>query len=210
MQPEIVFLFLLPALLAASACAPNVLSGAPLSRIDQMRAAPPGPASFQYCLGHGCRSAADTGLSDGEWAELRGLFTSAAGNPERERELTAVAVGKFEAFVGARTGTSADRGGTFPGYGRDGQLDCVDEAINTTLLLSLLSAKKLLHWHSVGGPASRGAFIDNEWPHATATIAELPGERSFTVHSWFFDDGGNAVVVPLEQWFTGWTTWSDS
>ena len=71
------------------------------------------------------------------------------------------------------------------------------------MLLRILEGAELLRWHEVGPPESRGSLFW-DWPHTTATIAERAGGRRYTVDSWFYDNGEDAVVVPLEQWLAGW------
>ena len=71
------------------------------------------------------------------------------------------------------------------------------------MLLRILEGAELLRWHEVGPPESRDSLFW-DWPHTTATIAERAGGRRYTVDSWFYDNGEDAVVVPLEQWLAGW------
>lgn len=164
---------------------------------------PPVPSEFNYCYGHGCKYVARTTLTAGEWREIQRLFDPPSSNAMEERERLGAAVGLFETYVGAKLGTDADRGGTFEGFGRDGQLDCVDEATNTTSLLRMAEHDKLLKWHSVKAPVSRGISL-SRWPHSTAAIVELKTEREYAVDSWFLDNGGDASVVMLEVWKSGW------
>lgn len=184
-------------------CAAGIRGETARAHLARLSASPPGPSDFGYCHGHGCSNLVATGLTPAEWAEIRGLFVPAAAEPAGERARIARAVGRFETFVGARLGTSDDRGRTFGGYGRNGQLDCVDEAANTTVLLHILDAAHLLRWHDVGVPETRGSLLW-DWPHTAATIAERRTGRRYTVDSWFFDNGEDAVVVPLEDWLADW------
>ena len=96
------------------------------------------------------------------------------------------------------------RGGAFPGCGRNGQLDCVDEATNTTVFLRILESQRLLRRHEVGQPVTRASF-SFDWPHSTATVTERGSGRAYGIDSWFYDNGEDAVVVPLDQWLAGWS-----
>jgi hypothetical protein len=100
-------------------------------------------------------------------------------------------------------GTTGDRGGTFESFGIGGQLDCVDEAVNTSVALAMLKADGLLRWHDPGPVAGRGNMLAGEWPHRSATLVERGGAR-FAVDSWFDDNGAPARVVPLEDWLAYW------
>ena len=196
-------LFLL-AVLALGGCAGQTMSPDAEALVAQYQAEPPGPERFPYCYTHGCQRIEETGLTTGEWAAITGLFVPVAEGPEAERARIAAASALFERSVGARIGTAGDVGGTFTGMGRVGQLDCVDEATNTTLLLTMLAAEGLLRWHDVGPLAHRGMIIDR-WPHVTATVIARHGGGRFTVDTWFFDNGQEAVVVPVKQWMDGWS-----
>lgn len=189
--------------IALSACARDIASDRARARLAEIEAEAPSPARFGYCSEYGCKTVTETGLTAEEWGAIAGLFTPPAEDPASERALLAMAVGRFERAVGAKVGTANDRGGTFVGFGRGGQLDCVDEATNTTMLLHMLAARGLLAWHDVGEPAERGLIVDS-WPHATATVVERRSGRAYTVDSWFFDNGHDAAVVPLERWLAGW------
>ena len=197
-------ILLLLAVLALSGCAGQTMSPDAEALVAQYQAEPPGPERFPYCYTHGCQRIEETGLTTGEWAAIVGLFVPVAEGPEEERARIATASALFERSVGARIGTAGDVGGTFTGLGRFGQLDCVDEATNTTLLLSMLAAEGLLRWHDVGPLAHRGMIVDR-WPHVTATVIVRDGGERFTVDTWFFDNGQEAVVVPVAQWLDGWS-----
>ena len=113
-----------------------------------------------------------------------------------------VAVGRFETFLGRRLETYDDRGGTFEAFGYQGQLDCVDEATNTTTFLRMLEHGSLLKWHVAGEPVSR-SILATGWPHSTATVIEVSSGSSYAVDSWVRDNGRDASVVPLENWILG-------
>lgn len=120
-----------------------------------------------------------------------------------ERRQIATAIARLEQTIGAKTGTDADRGGTFPGFGRKGQMDCIDEATNTETYLRLLEAAGHLRHHRVVGTATRGFFVRG-WPHMAAVIEERPGGARYVVDSWFHDNGVAPELVPLTAWTAGW------
>jgi hypothetical protein len=163
-----------------------------------------GPQSFQVCHSYGCERKDDVALSEREWQVVRARFATAAATPDEERRRIAAAVGDLERIIGAKIGTSSDRGGTFTAGGGTDQLDCVDETVNTTVFLTLMERDGLLTWHHTRGPAGRGTFIGS-WPHQTAVVTEIATGREYAIDSWFHDNGVAAEVVPLEAWYDGWS-----
>lgn len=160
------------------------------------------PGQFPVCSGHGCDRVHTVSLTEAEWqwavSPLDGTDDAGA-----ERVALARVIGRLERLVGPRTGTEHNLGGTFRGAGRPGQMDCIDEATNTTTYLRMLAAAGLLPRHTVEHPRTRGYFIFG-WPHTSAVIRSLVDGDRYVVDSWFEDNGRPAHVVPLKQWRAGW------
>lgn len=188
---------LLPAL-AAVACAASD------DPIAERREIEPTPQLFESCYNYNCAERARIRLAAAQWGEVRALFEPAPADAADERRRIAQAVALLERMVGEQAATFGDVGGTFQGFGRPGQLDCVDETFNTTTYLVMLQRDGLLTWHTLRGPALRGYFILG-WPHTTATIVETATEAAFAVDSWFHDNGVPPAIVPLKLWSTGWS-----
>ena len=157
--------------------------------------------TVSICFEHGCSSVARVDFDESELRQIRELFHEGL-DAAREREGIAQAVSLLEQITGGRIGTAADRGGT--GLVWPGQMDCIDEATNSTTYLSLLSRLGLLRWHTVAEPATRGWLLFG-WPHTTAVVHETVTGESFAVDSWFFDNGIFPVIIPLHTWQQGWT-----
>jgi hypothetical protein len=169
------------------------------------------PAGFTYCYGHGCGDQATVRLTEPQWGEVRALFAEPAADPAAERAQIAAAVAKLETLAGAQAGTSGDLGGTGGGWFRSGQLDCYDEAINTSNFVAMLQGDGLLRFHRLSTPIQHGIMSGWAWPHATALIAEISGpatglDRSvrYAVDSWFHDNGELPEVVTATAWKAGW------
>lgn len=162
----------------------------------------PEPGLLTVCHGNGCANLSYVRLGKDQWQRLRDIFHPPAANPEDERERIRHAIAQFEYFVGAETGTWRDKGGTF--NGGEGQMDCIDESINTTLYLTLFQKYGLMRMHRVIDRATRGWFFSG-WPHTTAVIEEI-GEtsRQWAVDSWFLDNGKPPFILPLKEWESGW------
>ena len=163
----------------------------------------PTPKRIPVCSGYGCRIIDTVSLDDVEWRAVRAIFHPRASSAVDERQQIARAIALIERFIGPKTDTPRDKGGTFPGLFEDGQMDCIDESTNTTFYLRLLVADGLIRWHAVGPDATRGYFLFG-WPHTTATMREKSSDTEYAVDSWFFDNGAEPVVIPLEQWRDGW------
>lgn len=163
----------------------------------------PTPSAFSLCSDHDCESLTQLGLTTAQWNSIRSLFIPPAKTPELERKLVASAIAQFEKLAGKMTGTDRDIGGTFPAMGKEGQLDCIDESINTTTYLRILSSAGLLKWHSIEDRASRGLFIF-QWPHSSAVIRDTRTNSLYAVDSWFHDNGHPPVIIRLDIWKRGW------
>lgn len=154
-----------------------------------------------YCHGYGCRFREQHALTSAEWAQMVASVQEAAESPQKERENIKRATAAYEDVMGKRFQTHMDRAGTFQGVGEKGQLDCTDEAFNTTTLLYLLQDAGYLKFHTLKSPASRLSL----WPHTTAVIMEKESGISYAVDSWFDVSAAGAHVVALDSWKGGWS-----
>ena len=162
-------------------------------------------SAFTVCRDYGCSKRVTASFSGEEWGRVRALFAAAPTNAAEERERVRRAVALIETMVGPKAGTANDRAGAdIVTRDREGQLDCIDEAFNTSTYLRFLEGDRLLQWHDIGPSAQRG-YIFNGWPHNTATIVERETQRSYTVDSWFHANGELPETVPLADWLGGWS-----
>lgn len=60
---------------------------------------------------------------------------------------------------------------------RKGQMDCVDESINTEQFLRFLECNKFTRFHIVLKRASHGIFIDGRYLHWTAVILDKDDKK---------------------------------
>ena len=167
--------------------------------IDQ----PPELDGFDMCYGGGCAGMAHVTLSNQEWQKVVQAFMPEPENAAQERESIRQALGILEQIIGPKTGTSQDKAGTFGVWGKQGQLDCNDEAANSTTYMKLMKKKGLIKFHDILNTKRRGFFFDG-WPHTAAAILDHASGKRYAVDSWFYDNGQPAVVIPLEQWKSGW------
>lgn len=162
----------------------------------------PTPSRYSVCFDHSCASVVTDSLSDSEWRQVTAPLRKPASSAAQERAAIARSMALFETIVGRHTGTSQDKGRNIPGFGRPGQLDCIDESTNTTTYLRLLEQDALLRFHRVAERATRfGLFVG--MPHSTAVIEELDSGGRYVVDSWFHDNGRPPHIVRLEDWYSG-------
>ncbi len=163
----------------------------------------PRPAGFKFCYGHGCTRSAHVQLSRAQWQTVRQIFQPASTDAAMEKQRIIQAIALMERMVGKITGTDRDLGGTFPGTFRSGQLDCADEAINTSTYLTLMEDAGLIQFHAIYQPIARGYFIRG-WPHFATVMIEKKTGTQYVIDSWFWDNGRPPHILPVAKWKRGW------
>jgi len=166
---------------------------------DRYGRAPAGDRVY-ICHGYSCRIITPVSLNSAEIDRIIAPLRDAA-DAEAERQALSRSVAEFEAIVGSRAGTSGDLPAMQFGGGRDNQMDCIDEATNTTSVLRVLARRGALQFHKVVQPTARGFFLDGRYPHATAVLAEVATGRKWSVDSWPHANGEPPVIMPLSKWF---------
>ena len=184
-------------------------SKAELTDITRIYRQTPSLEAFDFCMGGGCAEIHHVALDADDWNNIVKIFTqdistnSLVPKEAQEREYIAQAIGRLEAIVGLKTGTSTDRAGTFDNADYVGQLDCNDEAINTTTYLRLMVQNSLIQQHVVEDMRTRNFFFSG-WPHTTAVIHETASGKRYAVDSWFYDNGAPATVISFDVWKSGY------
>ena len=182
------------------ACLPAQADLSVLNRVLHQQAELGG---FDICHGGGCAAVEHAALNAVEWAQVRAVFEPLPQSAEDERACIAAAIGVLEGIVGIKTATATDRGGTFGNAAYPGQMDCNDEAANSTTYMKLMAQDGLIRFHALTDTRTRGFFF-NGWPHTTAAIRDKRSGALYAVDSWFYDNGAPAVILPLSTWKTGW------
>ena len=177
----------------------NALAYADLHDISRIFHRSPTISSFEVCHSGGCAEVSMVSLSDEEWLQISDIFDNNAQNASDERTQIAVAIGLLETLIGNKIGTSGDLAGTFGNSQYKGQLDCNDEAINTTTYMRLLQSQGLMLQHVIEDTRTRNFFFTG-WPHSTAVIRDIATGEQFAVDSWFYDNGHAATIVPFKVW----------
>ena len=161
----------------------------------------PTPDNYSICHGHTCAKFAFISLTATQWKTIESLFLPIANDAAQERQYIAKAIALLETYSGEQAGTNRDRAENDISQGLNGQLDCIDEATNTTVYLRLLSDNDLLAFHQQASRTSRGGLFS---PHNTATIIETESNQRYAIDSWFYANGELPVIVPLTLWKSGW------
>jgi hypothetical protein len=163
----------------------------------------PQPDNYSICLHNTCSEIAFVSLSDVQWKNVENLFYPPSQSAEQERQQLQQAIALLETYTGEQTGTFRDRAENNLSTGIQGQMDCIDEATNTTVYLRMLQNAKLMTWHTQSSRVSRGIW-SGEAPHNTATITEKISNQYYAIDSWFNSNGKPPHIVPLDEWKSGW------
>lgn len=175
---------------------------AAVSDISRIYHETPNLGAFEVCSGGGCAEIQRVAITLEEWQKVVAVF-SATKDAAQERRQIADAIGVLEKIVGVKTNTSTDRAGTFDNSDFPGQLDCNDEAINTTTYMRLMRQQGLIKLHEIEDIRTRNFFFTG-WPHSTAVIHEIASGQRYAVDSWFYDNAVPATIVPFELWKSGY------
>ncbi len=160
---------------------------------------------FSHCSSYGCQVVQQVSFDLNEWAQIEAIFDIPPATAMEERERLPMAIGLMEKFIGPKTGTSDDiaKSWLFT-FAPKGQLDCIDESINTTSYLQMLDKAGHVRFHDVGSIALRGNRFDLMLLHNTATLIDRESVVSYAIDSWFRANGIAPDVVLLDEWIEGW------
>lgn len=162
----------------------------------------PQPSLFSICYHGTCEETTEVSLAPQQWQRVRDIFKEIQKG-EAEREQIKQAIALMESIVGKLTHTDVDKAGTFPRLGEQGQLDCIDESVNTSFYLQMMVNDGLIRSHTVEDRGHRGFFL-NRWPHSTAVIRDKHSGELYAVDSWFEDNGQPPHIIPFAIWDDGW------
>lgn len=163
----------------------------------------PTPEAFSVCHDLSCHSISNVSLSNQQWQNISDLFSPVAATPTMERQQIQRAVALLEKTVGQQVGTDSDNAKNILHGSRQGQLDCIDEATNTSVYLRLLESENILKWHITAPRTSRGP-LSGQAPHNTASIVDITTDERYAVDAWFKANGEPPAIVKLTEWYQGW------
>jgi len=152
------------------------------------------------CHGFGCAYRNSFVLTPAMVTMLRTMLGSAR-TAKDERKVLAKAVAWFDREGGRAAGT-VGRIARASAVTKSGpaQMDCIDLTANITELLIVLDRNKMLKFHHVGEPVSRGLFADGKQPHTTPVIVENANGTEWSVDSWTKAYGQSPDIMTIAEW----------
>lgn len=160
--------------------------------------------NVEVCHGYGCKLQTSVSISKFDWKILTEIFKNQNSSAEEERENIKTYIANFENLVGSIADLSNDEAKAKLISVDRGQLDCIDETVNTSNYLNLLQSEGLLKFHKVSEPITRGLFVNGHWFHNTATIIEIDNKNKFAVDSWFHKNGKKPEIIEIDSWQRYW------
>nr|WP_319512773.1 hypothetical protein [uncultured Cohaesibacter sp.] len=189
-----------PLLIALAGCNAQTSSSTD-GWISAMNNRAPTKTTIYICHAFGCTLKYGYHLTKGDIAKLKKILYTGRRSPEAERKAIGNAVAWFEKRVGPYVGSDKDKGGLdMRNAGVPGQMDCIDEASNTTSLITFAQQHGFLKYHKVQSPVARGFFLDGRYPHATAVVLDIKNDKRYAIDSWIYDNGVFPKIKPLKDW----------
>ena len=159
--------------------------------------------AIPVCYDFGCKNQSVVDLPLHEWKTVADWFLPAAETPVQERNQIRQAVGWMEVLIGRYTPTHNDLAFDLPKGDKEdtaifpGQLDCIDESVNTTVYMNLFQSMGLLKFHRVAEQAYRRSLFDQHW---AGQIQEIDSGVKYVVDSWFQPNGHLPVIQKSKDW----------
>ena len=156
---------------------------------------------MNICSGYGCIYSDKFAFTEADAVRLEQIMQKGADNASAERVAVAEAIGVMEEITLRRIRFGRDVEKAYQrNLSRRGQMDCVDESLNTTAYLKYLYKNGWLRHHKPRKHyAERGLLIDGRYPHKSAVMISADGTR-WTVDSWYKAGGQPAQVMRLKDW----------
>ncbi len=156
---------------------------------------------IKLCSGFGCAIEEKFSFNAEDNEVLRQIMGKNTQSPADERASIALAIGEMEKMTRNKLRFRPDQAKANARYnGIRGQMDCVDESLNTTSYLFHLKSLGLLKHHNPDKHfAERGLIIDGRYPHKSATMRDASGKR-WTVDSWYRENGQSAQIMEYAKW----------
>ncbi len=162
----------------------------------------PSKTQIYICHAFGCKLKYRFQPKKEDLAKVKAILARGKSSPEAELKAIGKVVQWFEIRVGPAVGSDKDLGGLdMVNSGVAGQMDCIDEASNTTSYLAYAEKNGLLKYHTVLAPVARGFFLDGRYPHATAVVKNKDSGERHAVDSWRHDNGVLPIIKPLKAWY---------
>lgn len=158
--------------------------------------------SLTICSGYGCIIKDKLTFSDPVLKDLTVIMDRGKGSAAKERDALYKAIGYMETAARNKLKYRPDIEYSYQkNAGKRGQMDCVDESLNTLTFLKYLKHHGLLRYHTpLRHYAERGLLVDGRYPHKSARMLDDSGS-SWAVDSWKGPNGARPQIIRLSQWY---------
>jgi hypothetical protein len=176
--------------------------GPPDAHFEKFATKPPRQDTVTVCHAYGCKAQTRFTFTESDITELRALMARVPreDTPAEERRALAYAIAWMERRVAPSVGTASDRTSIdLRGSGDPTQLDCVDEATNTTSYLLVLDRHGLIKHHAVDRPLAKDSLT--RWTHWAAVIREKESGERFAIDSGTGPNGENPTVQAAASFY---------
>lgn len=176
--------------------------GPPDAHFEKFATKPPKRDTVTVCHAYGCKAQTRFTFTDSDITELRALMAPVprSDTPAEERRALAYAIAWMERRVAPTVGTASDRTSIdLRGSGDPTQLDCVDEATNTTSYLLVLDRHGLLKHHAVDRPLAKDSLT--RWTHWAAVIREKESGARYAIDSGTGPNGENPTMQAAASFY---------
>ena len=164
-------------------------------------------SKLKICSGYGCIYKEEFGFTASQARKLKSILAQGASSAKAERKAVGQAITQMERMTRARLRFSRDVKKAYQkNAGRRGQMDCVDESLNTTQYLTYLHRNGWLKHHRPRRSyAERGFILDGRYPHKSAVMIDK-ANKGWAVDSWPRDGGEPPQIMPLSKWYRARST----
>jgi hypothetical protein len=168
--------------------------------LEKLSLGPASTPSLTICHGFGCAFRDQFVLTSARLSSMRSSLARARSASDERKALSAIVSwldregGKVAGTVNRIAYASLD---TKSG---PSQMDCIDLTANITELLVLLERSKMLKFHRVGEPVSRGLIADGKRPHTTPVIVEARDGTEWAIDSWTRAYGQPPDIMTVSEW----------
>lgn len=151
------------------------------------------------CSAYGCKSMHNFEFDADLITYLRTLFNNVS-SPSEERKAIKLAITKIEQVAGPATGTATDEPMMgFSGNGNPSQMDCVDEATNSTSYLIIMHRLGLINYHDINTPNWKGGLF--KWTHYAAVITDRDTKVKWAIDSGVGKNGDPPLIIEFDKWY---------
>ena len=151
------------------------------------------------CSGYGCRNNNRYTFNSKMLSKLKKYFANVS-NANSEREALRKAISFIETRVGVATGTFSDKASIgFFSAGKKDQMDCVDEALNSSYYVMIMINNGMIKYHDLEKPNWKGGLT--RWTHYAAVIKDRTTGVLWAIDSGVKNNGGRPLIIQYSRWY---------